>query len=133
MITPQVRDEILKYLVSTRNGLHTTIKCKDAATALNIEEAFIVAILSEFEKENLIMLMSIADGVHWYSVTLTAKAIEYSQTPWFQAKAEVERMQIEKLIEELDQIKNQIGLERYNSVINSLSLIVGVFGLVSSK
>lgn len=133
MITPILRDDILRHLANNRKGLEVHVHCKSLSAAVQAEEAFVLAILNEFQKNGLIGMMPLTDVGDIFIVFLTAQAIEYSQSPWFQAKAEVEHMQIEKLIEELDHIKEQIGVNRYNAMVGTLSLVASIVGLSQIK
>lgn len=130
MITPQMKDKVLSYMVEQK--LPRFIICTDnLATELDIEPEFICLIIEQFEKQSLCRIQE-KRGLGFppttFVILLTADAYDAKRNGGFVFQEEIMKTNLAKLDMELTQLYR----ESSETTLNRIQKIMSIVGTISS-
>lgn len=130
LITPQLKDEILKYIVES-NDLPIDINYDEFAQKLFVSPVILSLIIEQFTDMNLIKPNEYIGGC---LVWITAKAHDFISHGGFVAQEELLRNNIEKLELEIKMLSKELEpkyLDRLEKIMSLGNNIVGALKLFS--
>lgn len=130
LITPQIKDDVLRYLVSSYD-LPIDINYDELAQELSVSSDMLGLIIEQFANMNLIKTQEYIGGC---LVWITVDAHDFIRHGGFVAQEEILKSNIEKLGLELDLLAKELEpkhLDRLEKISSLAANIVGVLKLFS--
>lgn len=130
LITPQLKDEVLRYIVES-DDLPTDIDYDEFAQKLSVSPDILGLIIEQFADMNLIKANEYTGGC---LVWITAKAHDFIGHGGFVAQEELLRNNIEKLELEIRMLSKELEpkyLDRFEKIMSLGNSIVGALKLFS--
>lgn len=124
MITPQMKDYILKYIVNNEEN-RILIKCGDMAKTLNTTSSCIEKIISQFSRLNLCKLNNIYGSTYesTYDITVQAEADDFLYHGGFEFQEEVTLANLKKLESELAYLSKNTSGKILDTVQKAVSIV----------
>lgn len=121
MITPKMKDDVLEILVNkTVEIIHFNVDAIPIMNDTRITLANLNGILYAFNNDGLVKYQGLSRG-HFFDIQVNEKAHQKLQRGGYQLEELIVLQQLDKLNEEVKQLKTKFSLED----LNNLSSIVG--------
>lgn len=125
MISPKIKDRILKELVDT--GVNSQLNIRNAKSDFNIETDYLEIILDQFENLGFIEQRKMLGG--GVMIRLSATAFDFIQKGGFTAEVALEKAALDKLQLEIESLKesypDKAGL--FTSTLANIATVAGLF------
>ena len=132
MITPALKDLVLKDLVSKTPLMTYSGTLEKEAELYNISKEEYQAILNQFHKREFVSLRSFAGES--FLLTIKAEAHDYVLAGGHVAEFEILDLQVEKLKTELYALEKTMGQQTFEKVKGVLDIVVAAWsGLLIKK
>ncbi len=126
MITPELKDEVLKALTDSQS-FKLSFEPEQLANELNISVDLLVAILKYFERFDIIDRLQFTLGYSYCILVLTVEAYDLMRLGGFTGKEKILQLEIEKLKLELEALKktNPSDAERMLGALSNIATVLG--------
>lgn len=125
MITPELKDRVLKKLISV--GLNPSFNIHDSQTIFNTDPSFIELVLDQFQDFRFLTMNKMLGGR--IDITLTANAFDFVRKGGFTAQEAIEKAALDKLQLEIESLKKSFPekSELFTSVLANIATVAGLF------
>ncbi len=125
MVTPEIKDIVLKQLVNT--GVHCELNIRNSKTDFGIERDFLEIILNQFEYLGFIEQNKLLGGR--VIISLSALAFDFSQKGGFTGEAALEKAALDKLQLEIQALKETYPdkASLFTSTLANLATVAALF------
>ena len=125
MITPHLKDKLLKFLVENAPlEKHQFWNRKEAMKDVEIDDSYLQAMLYQFERLGL--LESVGVGFHSLEFVAKAELHDFYLRGGFTVKEELLEKNIEKLMYEIDVLKNDLAPSQLDTANKIGSIAQGI-------
>lgn len=130
MITPQMKDKVLSYLIQ-RENVKFDIHIDSLSKELNIKSEFISLIIEQFNEMALCKINethALGFPPTRFIITLTAKAYDASRNGGFVFQEEIMKANLSKLDMELAQLSKKVS----GDILDRVQKVTSIVGVISS-
>jgi len=119
MITPKLKDQILIKLVNESPAMQYSLEYEEDAENFDVSPEHLKAIFNEFEEKGFVRLEKHMQGAF---VTIKSKAHTFVLAGGYEAEIQLMDLEIQKLKTELQALQSQIGKDKFDRIMTSLSM-----------
>jgi predicted translin family RNA/ssDNA-binding protein len=130
MITPQIKDELLKYLLLNCQELYYSGTCDDLAEATEIRSIYIDTILDQFEERGFVKIERYIGG---FALQLRAKAFDYMQRGGHVGEFEMLDMELQKIKTELYSLEMHLEKNKFDKIMTSINTVIAFFSAAYNR
>ena len=136
MITPKLKDELLKKVLDSGKMRNVSLSPIDVAKELSVDVCFIVPIIKQFEDRALLKIVHVGPRNTEIIITLNANAFDLHRLGGFCAEELYLKAKIETLLLELEQLQPSLPKtlqESCNKVIYTLNTFIQLSSVFLSE
>ena len=130
MITPTLKDEILKFIVVAAPDLTYAGELEELAEQFKISTEVVKAVLRQFHQKGLIKYTPFLGG--GFMLQISADAHDYILKGGHLGEFEYLEMQVQKLKNDLYSFESSVPKEKFSNVMNTLNTILSATSAYNS-
>ena len=131
MITTELKDKVLKYLIESEEGLSLDFDGEKLAPQLDTNPSYISAIIEDLSNRG--MLEYSGAGGYYTSCWLKAKIFDFYRMGGYDFEDHIIQGNIMKLKMEIEGMEANVGKPQYDKMMALIMAVIGGFSLVSGK
>jgi hypothetical protein len=131
MITPELKDKVLGFLVSNCSNLYYTNDLESFSKEMDVSEPFIDSILEQFDERGFIEYERMLGGN--FMLSIRAKAHDYYLMGGHLGEFRMLEHEFDKLHLEIINLEKQFGRDKFERIATTVQTLIAFFSAFYKK